>query len=85
MNDLKTNMGNEKMPSILKDPFNKTSVKRIYVSYSEFMRKWSANGSIEFSNGNTSGEQKFTANTFDEVVAQMKAFLEDLNVVANGS
>jgi hypothetical protein len=71
-------IGNEKMPSILKNPFQKNCVTEIRVSYYEFMRKWSARGTVEFKNGLTKGEQKFEAETFDEVVIQIKNFLKEL-------
>ncbi len=76
MKDLET-LGSEKMPAILKDPFKKNCVKRIYVNYSEgwTIGKWSGNGAVEFENGNTKGEQKFTGESFDEVVAKIKAFV----------
>ena len=80
------NFGNSKMPSILKDPFSKQKITRIYVSFREPIwssdTKWKADGSIEFKNGNTNGEQKFTAegdDAFDQVVLQMRAFIQDLN------
>jgi|WetSurMetagenome_2_1015567.scaffolds.fasta_scaffold644248_1 hypothetical protein len=75
--------GKESLPSVIQNPFMKTKVKRIWVSYSEQFNfrgpeKWSANGSIEFENGETKGEQKFTAETFDEVVLKIKAVLDEL-------
>lgn len=74
------NIGEEKMPSVLKDPFNKNSVKRIYVSYREniFGQDWYATGCVEFLNGSTKGEQEFKGASFDEVVAQIKVFLNEL-------
>lgn len=75
-------IGKEKLPSILKDPFNKNAVKRIYVSFSEYSGTWSANGSVEFQNGNTKGEQKFTGQTFDDVVLQIKSLINELQGVS---
>lgn len=74
-------IGNEKVPSILKNPFKKVCVKRIYVSYQESWggQRWTAIGSVEFQNGDTKGEQEFKAETFDEVVRKIKSFLEDLD------
>jgi hypothetical protein len=72
--------GKEQLPSVLNDPFKKTHVKRIYVSFSENVfidGKYSANGSVEFANGNTKGEQKFDGDTFDEVVLKIKSFLDN--------
>lgn len=72
--------GEEKMPSILNDPFKATHVERIFVSYGKDLlgRTMSARGSVEFRNGNTKGEQQFTGETFDHVVIQIKAMLETL-------
>jgi hypothetical protein len=75
-------IGNEKMPSILKDPFKKNAVTKIYVHFSQGIfdkEKWDASGNVKFSNGNTHGEQKFKGETFDEVVLQIKAFLINLD------
>lgn len=74
--------GNENL-SVINNPFNKNKIKRIYVSFSKSSwtsdnGKWFANGSIEFQNGNTSGEQKFDGETFDDVVLQMKAVINQL-------
>jgi hypothetical protein len=76
------NMGNAKMPSTLKDPFNKTSVRDISVWVRDAWGngKFTAHGSVEFKNGETEGKQKFTGATFDEVVLKIKMFLSDLNV-----
>ena len=71
--------GKQKLPSILKDPFATVHITRVYVSCSTFMGKWSANGCVEFTNGDTSGEQNFRGDTFDEVVLKIKSFLDDLN------
>ena len=79
---LQEQLGKEKMPSILKDPFNKNSVQRIYVSFSQYSNSWSANGSVKFQNGNTEGEQKFTGQTFDDVVLQIKSFVNELQGVS---
>jgi hypothetical protein len=42
------------------------------------MSKWTARGTVEFKNGLTSGKQTFEAETFDEVVIQIKNFLKEL-------
>lgn len=79
------NFGNNKMPSVLKDPFSKKKITRIYVSFNEPIwssdTKWKANGSIKFKDGSTNGEQEFNAegdDAFDQVVLQMRAFIEEL-------
>ena len=73
-------MGKESLPSGLNNPFNKQNIESIYVSFRRgiLTGKWNAYGSIEFKNGNTSGEQKFEGETFDEVVVKIKAFLGEL-------
>jgi hypothetical protein len=64
----------------LQDPFSKNCVVRVYVSYSmgRLSGEWSANGSVEFKNGNTNGEQTFDGKSFDEVVSKIKSFIETL-------
>lgn len=71
--------GKESMPTVLKDPFGKRNVTRIYVSMSQslFNDTFSANGSVEFKNGDTHGEQKFNGDTFDDVVLKIQAFLKN--------
>jgi len=72
--------GKEKLPSVIQDPFNKSSVIRIYVSFSRgifYPHDFSANGSVEFENGRTKAEQKFDGATFDEVVIKIKSFLDN--------
>ena len=75
--ELINNFGKESIPTIVKDPFNKNSIKRIYVSFSSGFSgdRWQANGAIEFSNGDTNGEQTFKGDSFDDVVIKMKAFM----------
>lgn len=72
---------NEKLPSVISDPFKKNKVTKILVVCNEsFLTegKWSAWGSVTFKNGKTEGEQKFDGATFDDVVIQIKAMLETL-------
>lgn len=80
MNNLSPeSFGNESMPSELKNPFAPDKIKSIYVryAYSGFSHNWQAYGSIEFENGDTTGEQKFEGETFDGVVQKMKIFIEN--------
>ena len=72
--------GEAKLPSVINDPFKKTLVKKITVSYQDFWGdgRWKATGYVYFQNGATSGDQKFEAATFDEVVLQMKAAIDNL-------
>ena len=76
MNEL--SIGNEKIPSIISDPFSKKCITSISVIYQDFWGdgKWRASGTVAFKNGDTKGEQKFKGNTFDEVVAGIKLFIQ---------
>lgn len=79
MSDLE-GIGKEKLPSVLKDPFNKISIDRIMVVYDKnlFSDEWSARGTVSFKNGDTNGEQKFKGDTFDEVVIKIKHFFNEI-------
>jgi hypothetical protein len=70
-------VGETGLNSSLSDPFKKNSIRSITVVYREnvFSEKWYAYGIVEFSNGNTSGKQKFEADTFDEVSLLIKQFI----------
>ena len=61
------------------DPFNKASVTDISVSYrkSAFSEDWNAYGTVEFTNGNTTGKQRFEGKTFNEVLMQVNNFLNN--------
>jgi ABC-type antimicrobial peptide transport system permease subunit len=80
MSDIQKHIGKEKLPSIINDPFKKSKVKSIRVHYGEkvFGIGWHAYGVLEFQNGNTTGEQKFNGETFDDVVASIKEVLNQL-------
>jgi hypothetical protein len=74
-----------KMPSILKDPFGKSKITKITVTFEEPFwssdKNWKSTGWVHFKNGNTKGEQTFTAegdDAFDQVVLQMRAFIQQL-------
>ncbi len=76
MSDLEK-LGENRLNSTIAHPFNKESVERVMVVFRKgtFDKEWSAYGTVEFKNRNTSGEQRFDGATFDEVVAQIKSFL----------
>jgi hypothetical protein len=78
MNELK--IGNQSLPSTVKDPFGKQSIKKITVTYSApfwaHEKDWSARGTVYFENGNTKGEQQFEEKDFDEVVLKIKQFIQ---------
>lgn len=80
MKELFANMGNESL-SVINNPFNKDGIKSVSIRYErKFLGngEWEATGWIEFQNGDTKGSQKFEAPTFDEVVLQMKACINQL-------
>lgn len=65
--------------SVLKDPFALRHVESIWVRFSkDYKDRWKASGSIDFENGPTKGEQEFEAETIEDVLAQMQAFLTSL-------
>jgi len=66
--------------SILKDPFFTDKIERIMVVTTKgiFDGKPYSYGTVEFKNGDTKGEQKFEATSFDEVCIKIKEFLETL-------
>ena len=75
--------GKEKLPSILNDPFKKNCVTKILVWCQESIwtsekDKWEANGCVYFRNNQTTGEQNFKGQSFDEVVIKIKEFLKTL-------
>lgn len=78
--ELLAEIGKEKMISILKDPFKKICVKKIWVQFADTWdnNKWESYGWVEFKNGNTEGKQQFKGETFDEVVRQIKTFIDNL-------
>lgn len=77
-----SHLGNEKLPSVIKNPFGKTHIKSININYTRKLfgedGEWEAVGRLSFENGDTSGDQKFVAPTFDEVVMKMKACINQL-------
>lgn len=80
MNNLEKTFGEQKLPSILENPFLKSKVTRLNVVYrkSPLKDEFKAFGFVEFQNNNTKGEQEFEGSTFDEVVIKIKAFLTEL-------
>ena len=69
-----------KKPTILNDPFEADNIVDITV----YSRRNPYNGSVfnrgtvEFQNGNTKGEQRFEGSSFDDIVLQIKSFIESL-------
>ena len=72
--------GNSSLPSTIKDPFKKTQITNIVVRFMDYWGRgeWEATGRVEFKNGNTSATQDFKGKSFDDVVAQIKAFVNEL-------
>ena len=74
------NFGEEKMLDVLKDPFKKGSIISIRTNASQslFNKTWTFSGIVEFKNGDTTGEQRFKGDSFDDVILKMKTFFESL-------
>lgn len=74
-------IGNAKMPSVISNPFGKQKITSIEVKYEPDIfdkKKWKARGRVWFENGDTTGSQTFKGDTFDDVVLQIKAMIENL-------
>lgn len=79
--ELLKSFGEEKLPSVIKDPFSKINIEGISVFYSKscfYPYKMEARGYVDFKNGQTEGKQKFEGETFDEVVLKIKSMMENL-------
>ncbi len=67
--------------SIINDPFLKKKITSVSVrafnsSFDE--NQWWFKGSVKFKNAGTSGEQEFEGKDFDDVLIQVKRFLDSL-------
>ena len=69
------------LPADFKDPFLRDNIEVISMS----IRRGCLNrtrvyvsGYVDFIQGNTAGQQKFEAETFEELLVKMKAFLESI-------
>jgi hypothetical protein len=75
-------LGNGKQGlSIINDPFLKGKITRVDVrafnsSFDE--TQWWFKGTVKFKNKGTSGEQEFDGKDFDDVLIQVKRFLDSL-------
>jgi len=68
-----------KTVSTIKDPFNKASFEGLSMrAYKGIMGNYIIYGRVEFKNGNTIGEQRIDADTFEELTIKMKSFLDEL-------
>lgn len=72
--------GNNSLPSDLKNPFKKDCITNIRLSYSKvlFENYFTWRGSINFKKGNTEGTQNFENLDFENIVRDMKSFVEGL-------
>jgi hypothetical protein len=81
MSDLKNALGSQNLNihSIIKNPFNSNSITHVRVSSTKgFFDKWIHSGIVEFKNGNTQAEQKFEGENIDDVLNQIRKFIEQL-------
>jgi hypothetical protein len=69
--------GETRLNGAFKNPFNKQSIVSVSVTTRErlFDLGWISEGTIKFKNGNTEGKQEFIGESFDDVVGQIKTFL----------
>lgn len=82
MTELLDNIGNEELPlTNFNNPFDKTKVTKIMVwCQVGFFNgdKIKSYGLVEFKNNNTEGVQRFSGDTFDLIVKEIKIFLKTL-------
>lgn len=73
-------IGNLSMPSVLNDPFKKTHIESILMSYrkNDFSGEWYSYGIVKFTNQNTKGEQRFDGSDLNEVAKLISVFIETL-------
>lgn len=65
--------------SVIKDPFIKDGVRGIWIRYSTNFNNPHWNASVEFTNGNTKGEQNTPdCKTFEEVIICLKQILNEV-------
>jgi hypothetical protein len=71
----------DSITSALNNPFSKSKIVsihiHIYTGHGGLVKDCRA--SIDFKNGNTSGEQKFIGEDFAEVAPQVQSFINKLN------
>lgn len=72
-------LGDVQGVSILKDPFDSKNIKWLrLIAYCNGQGQFEFWATIEFINGNTKGEQRIDAASFDELLTKTKAFIETL-------
>ena len=79
-NYLSTIFGEEQKPiTTVQNPFKKECIQHIYLSaFKWYDGKIEIEGKVKFQQGNTKGEQKFTANSFPELFMMIQQFCESL-------
>ena len=74
-------LGHSKLPTDVKNPFGAKNIESISVCFHKgyfHPYEWSAYGTVKFKNGNTEGEQKFSGESFDDVVVKIKRMLDTI-------
>lgn len=70
---------NNKVTSVLKNPFNSKYLKRIHMHlFFETDGSADMRATVEFSNGNTKGSQVFRETTFEELITEIQNFINTL-------
>lgn len=65
--------------SIIKDPFKVDKITAIHLHFWAAYSKPHWDGTVEFKNGKTSGDQKLEeSETLDQIIAQIKTIAESL-------
>lgn len=65
--------------SPLKNPFNKSKLDSVLIRAWNLNGKWMFYANIEFVNDNTTGVQKITGDSINEVIQKTDAFLKTLD------
>lgn len=68
------------LPSVIENPFSKDCITNVSMRASKnlFNETFYFRGSVEFKKGNTTGEQKFEADSFDELYIKIANFCKTL-------
>lgn len=68
------------MPSVIENPFSKDCITNVSMRASKSLvyETFYFRGSVEFKKGNTTGEQKFEADSFDELYIKIANFCKTL-------
>lgn len=68
------------VPSVIENPFSKDCITCVSMRASKSLldETFYFRGSVEFKKGNTTGEQKFDADSFDELYIEIANFCKTL-------